>query len=150
MVTLAISRGAEGTVRWLEVDAKQESKPKNIFKATLLAALQGTKATPSGSGHDCRIIRCCHTHWRARHSHRPKGKAHRQFLEGDLPSYSLKASGSASLPVCVHTKSLQLCPTQRHYGCTRLLWTYGLTRTHGILQARILEWVAMTSSKGSS
>ena len=41
-----ISRGADGRVRWLEVDAKQqESKPKNIFKATLLAALQGARGS---------------------------------------------------------------------------------------------------------
>ena len=48
--------------------------------------------------------------------------------------------------VCACAKSLQLCPTlcdpidQRLPGCS----------VHGILQARVLEWVAMSSSRGSS
>ena len=41
---------------------------------------------------------------------------------------------------CVCAKSLQLCPYR--WKPTRLL--------QGILQARILEWVAMPSSRGSS
>ena len=45
--------------------------------------------------------------------------------------------------MCVHVKSLQLCPT---------LWNpmeYSPpgSSVHGILQARILEWVAMLFSK---
>ena len=41
---------------------------------------------------------------------------------------------------------LQLCPTLRDpMDCN--LWGFSV---HGILQARILEWVAMPSSKGSS
>ena len=45
--------------------------------------------------------------------------------------------------MCVHVKSLQLCPT---------LWnpmdyTPPGSSVHGILQARILEWVAMPFSK---
>ena len=47
---------------------------------------------------------------------------------------------------CLGAQLLQLCPT--------LKWSYGLQPTrlcfHGILQARILEWVAMLSSRGSS
>ena len=48
--------------------------------------------------------------------------------------------------VCACAKSLQSCPTlcdpidQRLPGCS----------VHGILQARVLEWVAMSSSRGSS
>ena len=47
---------------------------------------------------------------------------------------------------CVHSKPLQSCPTlwepmgSSPPGCS----------VHGILQARILEWVAMPSSRGSS
>ena len=46
---------------------------------------------------------------------------------------------------CVCAKSLQLCLTLRPHGLN-------LTGSsvHGILQARILEWVAMPSSKRSS
>ena len=51
--------------------------------------------------------------------------------------------------VCVHTEcaeSLQLCPT--------LCDPWGVARqaplVHGILQAKILEWVAMPCSRGSS
>ena len=48
--------------------------------------------------------------------------------------------------VCVCAKSLQSCPT---------LWdpmdcSPPGSSVHGILQARILEWVAMPSSRGSS
>ena len=46
--------------------------------------------------------------------------------------------------MCMHAQSLQLCPLRPH----------GLLRTgssvHGILQARILEWITMPSSRGSS
>ena len=47
--------------------------------------------------------------------------------------------------MCVHAKLLWSCQTLQPYGLqpTRLL-------TRGILRARILEWNAMTSSRGSS
>ena len=47
--------------------------------------------------------------------------------------------------VCAHAKSLQSCPT--HWD----LMDYSPpgSSVHRILQARILEWVAMTSSRGS-
>ena len=48
--------------------------------------------------------------------------------------------------VCVPTKSLQLCPTL----CDPMDCSPPDSSVHGILQARILEWVAMASSKGSS
>ena len=48
--------------------------------------------------------------------------------------------------VCVHTKSLQLCPTLCHpIDCSSP--DYSIRE---IPQARILEWVAMSSSRGSS
>ena len=46
-------------------------------------------------------------------------------------------------PACVHAKSLQSRPTLCNFSPPG-------SSVHGILQARILEWVAMPSSKGSS
>ena len=59
---------------------------------------------------------------------------------------TLSQDNSGTPPRCVGAKSLQSCLT---------LWEpmdCGLTGSsvHGILQARILEWVAMPSSRGSS
>ena len=47
---------------------------------------------------------------------------------------------------CVHAKSLQLCLTL----CNPMDCSTPGSSVHGILQARILEWVAMPSSRGSS
>ena len=47
---------------------------------------------------------------------------------------------------CVHAKSLQSCLTL----CNTLDSSPPGSSVHGILQARILEWVAMPSSRGSS
>ena len=48
--------------------------------------------------------------------------------------------------VCVHAKSLHLCPTLCHpMDCSLPGVSF-----HGIIQARILEWVARTSSRESS
>ena len=50
-----------------------------------------------------------------------------------------------STTVCVHAKSLQSCPTLYDpMDCSPLGFS-----VHGILQARILAWVAMPSSRGS-
>ena len=46
----------------------------------------------------------------------------------------------------MHAKSLQLCPTF----CDPLDCIPPASSVHGILQARILKWVAMPSSRGSS
>ena len=52
----------------------------------------------------------------------------------------------ASVCVCVCVKSLQLCPTLcGPRDCSPLGFS-----VHGISQARILEWVAMLSWRGSS
>ena len=54
--------------------------------------------------------------------------------------------GITTLSVCMHVKLLQLCSTLCDpVDCSLLGFS-----VHGILQARILEWVAMPSSKGSS
>ena len=47
---------------------------------------------------------------------------------------------------CLHAESLQLCPVlrnPRHYSLPG-------SSVYGILQARILQWIAMPSSRGSS
>ena len=48
--------------------------------------------------------------------------------------------------LCVHAKSLQLCPVL----CSPMDCNPPGSSIHGILQARILEWVAMPSSRGFS
>ena len=53
----------------------------------------------------------------------------------------------ASLPcACIHAKSLQLCPTL----CNPKDCSLPGSSVRGILQARMLEWVAISSSRGSS
>ena len=47
--------------------------------------------------------------------------------------------------VCVHAKSLQSCPTL----CDPMDCSLPGSSSHGILQARILEWVAMPFSRAS-
>ena len=47
---------------------------------------------------------------------------------------------------CMSAKSLQLCPTL----CDPVDHSPTESSVHGILQARILEWVAIPSSRGSS
>ena len=47
---------------------------------------------------------------------------------------------------CMHTKSLQSCTTTRDH----MDYSPPGSSVQGILQARILEWVAMSSSRGSS
>ena len=46
----------------------------------------------------------------------------------------------------MHAELLQLCPTL----CNLMDYNPPGSFVHGILQARILEWVAMPSSRGSS
>ena len=48
--------------------------------------------------------------------------------------------------VCVHAKSLQSCPAL----CDPVDYSPPGSSVNGILQARILEWVAMLSSRGPS
>ena len=47
---------------------------------------------------------------------------------------------------CVHNKLLQSCSTQ----CNPMDCSLPGPSLHGMLQARILKWVAMSSSRGSS
>ena len=50
------------------------------------------------------------------------------------------------IKLCVHAKSLELCPTL----CDPVDCSPLGSSVHGIFQARILEWAAMLSSRGSS
>ena len=50
------------------------------------------------------------------------------------------------IPACMRAKSLQSCPTL----CDPLDCSLPSSPVHVVLQARILEWVAMPSSRGSS
>ena len=47
---------------------------------------------------------------------------------------------------CMHAKSLSLCPTL----CDPMDCSPPNFSVHGILQAGMLEWIAMPSSRGSS
>ena len=60
----------------------------------------------------------------------------------------LRATGSLprAYPVCICAKSLQSCLTL----CNPMDCRPPVSSVPGILQARILEWVAMPSSRGSS
>ena len=66
--------------------------------------------------------------------------------------FHLSHQGSLLYPIkskflaCVHAQSLQLCPTL----CKPMDCSLPGSFIHGILQAGILEWVAMPSSRGSS
>ena len=66
----------------------------------------------------------------------------------DLAKVTQQVSRAALTPdpACAHGKSLHSCPTPCHpKDCSP-----SGSSVHGILQARILEWVAMASSRGSS
>ena len=54
--------------------------------------------------------------------------------------------GSERAPDCVHAQSLQPCPSL----CDPMDYSQTGSSVHGILQARILEWVAIPFSRGSS
>ena len=61
-------------------------------------------------------------------------------------SDTMDYSPSGSSVQCVHDKSLQSCPTL----CNPMDCSLPGSSVHGISQARILEWVAMLSSRRSS
>ena len=60
--------------------------------------------------------------------------------------WEIKITGEIYLTMCMNAKSLQLCPTL----CDPMDCNLPGSSVHRILQARILEWVAMHSSRGSS
>ena len=59
--------------------------------------------------------------------------------------YQRKSNISPQCPSCLHAKAFQLCPTF----CNPVDYSPPGSSVHGILQARILEWVAISSSRGS-
>ena len=54
--------------------------------------------------------------------------------------------GKWTLKKCMHAQSFQSCPTL----CNPMDYSLPGSSVHGILQARILEWVAISFSRGSS
>ena len=66
----------------------------------------------------------------------------REVGEGDI---DLKVKNE-SVSVCMHAKSFQLCLTL----CDPKDNSLPGSSVHGISQARIVEWVAISSSQGSS
>ena len=94
-------------------------------------------------GHDCT------------HTKQTKARGHKKSSGGDRYAYYLDF-GSVIMGIClclnssvyihcVCTKSLQSCPTL----CDPMNFNPPGSSIHGILQARILEWIAMPSSRGS-
>ena len=65
-----------------------------------------------------------------------------QALQIQIPALLLPVI----VPSMIHAKSFQSCLTL----CDPVDWNPPGASVHGILQARILEWVAMPSSRGSS
>ena len=74
-------------------------------------------------------------------------------LPGDLSnpgikprSPTLQVDSVPSEPSCMHARSLQSCPTL----CDPMDCSLPDSSVHGILQARIAEWVASSFSRGTS
>ena len=93
-----------------------------------------TPPPPSWAQKPCLTIHW-HLTWRQR-----SGLVNRRVILRISPRH-----GSKSMS-CVLAKSLQLCPTL----CNPLGCSPPGFSVHGILQARIPEWVAMPTSRGSS
>ena len=68
------------------------------------------------------------------------------WVQGILSQTSARSTSSFTGALCVHAKSLQSCLTL----CEPVDCSPPGPSVHRILQARILEWVSMPSSKGSS
>ena len=94
------------------------------------------------------LDRCSFQDWRRQH-HLGVQKANFWSLP---QTYKIRTCGNGAWqsgfnkPLCVRTKSLQSCLTL----CNPMDCSPPGSSVHGILQARILEWVAMPSSRGSS
>ena len=63
-----------------------------------------------------------------------------------LPQWMRERRDHRQLRVCMCAKLLQSCQTL----CNPMDYSLPDSSVHGILQARILEWVAISSSRGSS
>ena len=67
-------------------------------------------------------------------------------LKGDVPFQDPPQPALVTISLCVHAKLLQSCPTL----CKPTDCSLPGSSVHEILQARILEWVAVPSFRGSS
>ena len=68
------------------------------------------------------------------------------FWQNSAPIYDKNSPESHRGYMCMCAKSLQFCPTL----CATVNCSPSGSSVHGILQARILEWVAISFSRGSS
>ena len=78
-----------------------------------------------------------------------RAKRRKTSSEEGRPGVDQVGAGSVRVPgvtECVCAKSLQLCLTL----CTPMDCSPPGSSVHGILQARVLEWGAVSSSRGSS
>ena len=80
------------------------------------------------------------------HKSTPAHNKYSQEQPGNHPKGTAPLRVCVCVCVCVCAKSLQLCPTL----CNPMECSPAGSSVHGILQAGILEWVAMPSSRGSS
>ena len=70
-----------------------------------------------------------------------------KLIGKELYAVDLEKSKHLCKPsICVHAKSLRSCPTL----CNSMDSSLPGSSDHGTLQARILEWAAMPSFRGSS
>ena len=75
--------------------------------------------------------------------HKAQFGAVKGLMDAGAPEMALKGEQADA---CMHAKSLQWCLTL----CDPIDCSPLVSSVHGILQARILEWVAMPSSRGFS
>ena len=70
----------------------------------------------------------------------------KQTTKVKIPASQFTNYMSECIPACMHAKSLQSCLTF----CDPVDCSPPSSSVHGILQARILEWITMPSFRGSS
>ena len=68
-----------------------------------------------------------------------------EIEEAEVMGEGLGESVESKRYMCMHAKLFQSCPTL----CNPMDYSPPGSSVHGFLQARILEWVAMPSSRGS-
>ena len=89
------------------------------------------------------VLPCVRTHTHT-HTHTLPG-THLSWIYGESP-FSITNIFYDGIYACMHAQSLQSRPTL----CTLMDYSPPGFSVHGILQARIQEWIAMPSSRGSS
>ena len=80
--------------------------------------------------------------------HLPSASTSLTCFPGGCPKHSFFAQNSCLQcfywVICMHAKSVQSCPTL----CSPMDCSPSDSPVHGVLQARMLEWVAMPASRG--